>query len=140
MKGPARLMLTSDNLPELETYVNIIRPVLDPDHRLDQLLIVYTWKKFNVGFVCMQVHTFTASTLPTPCNYKHSLPFTPYTLCKYNINVADTAVNKFQNMFSSLASITATEKVMISVKKCSHKTLLSLKEPNISAPSLNMLC
>ena len=41
VKGPARLMLTSDDLPKLETYVNIIRPVLDPDYQLDQLLIMY---------------------------------------------------------------------------------------------------
>ena len=41
MKGPAQLMLTSDDLPRLEMYVNIIRSVLDPDHRLDQLLIMY---------------------------------------------------------------------------------------------------
>ena len=40
VKGAARLMLTSNDLPKLEGYVNHIRPLLDPRKKHNRLLVL----------------------------------------------------------------------------------------------------
>ena len=40
IKGPAWLMLTSRDLPRLQSYGDFMRPVTDPESRLDKQLIL----------------------------------------------------------------------------------------------------
>ena len=44
------------------------------------------------------------------------------------------------NMFGSWPFLTATEKVMISVKTCFSQKLVTVPDRNTTAPSLNLLC